>query len=383
MMRMHTFGRRTRAKLVACFGAVLMVLSGCSSFTGIYDIPLPGGADIGDNPMELKIQFRNVLDLVPQTHVKLNEVAVGRVTDVNLAKNNWNAEVTVLVNRSVHLPENALANIKMSSLLGEKYISLEPPPQGTGVGQLHDGETIPVSRTNRNVEVEEVLGALSLLLNGGGVDQINTIAKELEDVYKGAGGSRELRALLNNSNTLVKSLDGQTNNIDKALDATNRMTTTLNRQKGKIVGALQDLPQGMKVLDRQREDIVKTLKALGGLGKVATEVMDKSKKDLVTNLKSLQPILKNITRSGMNLGKSLQILFTFPLPLDQSAAAVHGDYMNLNMDLNLNIKDLLDTLSGSPDVPLIGGSGLPTLPNSGTGTSPVDGIVGGLLGGGA
>ena len=36
-------------------------------------------------------------------------------------------------------------------------------------GRLDDGARIPLDRTNRNVEVEELLGALSLVLNGGGL----------------------------------------------------------------------------------------------------------------------------------------------------------------------------------------------------------------------
>ena len=58
----------------------VLVLSGCS----IYDVPLPGGADTGDNPMKVTVMFRDVLDLVPQSTVKVNDVTVGKVTSVNL-----------------------------------------------------------------------------------------------------------------------------------------------------------------------------------------------------------------------------------------------------------------------------------------------------------
>ena len=60
--------RRRTASLVAGVLAGVLALSGCS----VYDIPLPGGADTGDNPMKVKIMFRDVLDLVPQSAVKVN-----------------------------------------------------------------------------------------------------------------------------------------------------------------------------------------------------------------------------------------------------------------------------------------------------------------------
>jgi len=76
-------------KLIVALAAVSMAASGCSSFTGIYDIPLPGGADLGEHPFTVKARFKDVLDLVPQSGVKVNEVPVGRVEDIHLAPDGW------------------------------------------------------------------------------------------------------------------------------------------------------------------------------------------------------------------------------------------------------------------------------------------------------
>ena len=57
-----------------------LVLSGCS----VYDVPLPGGADTGDNPMKVTVMFRDVLDLVPQSTVKVDDVTVGKVNAIKL-----------------------------------------------------------------------------------------------------------------------------------------------------------------------------------------------------------------------------------------------------------------------------------------------------------
>ena len=60
--------RRRATTLLAGLLAGVVTLSGCS----VYDIPLPGGADTGDDPMRLKVMFRDVLDLVPQSTVTSN-----------------------------------------------------------------------------------------------------------------------------------------------------------------------------------------------------------------------------------------------------------------------------------------------------------------------
>src|SRR5438093_7574892 len=88
-----------------------MSLSGCG-FAGMYDVPLPGGADLGDHPYRVTAQFGNVLDLVPQAAVKVNDVAVGRVEKIELAQDNVTAVVHMKVNGDVRLPANSGAELR-------------------------------------------------------------------------------------------------------------------------------------------------------------------------------------------------------------------------------------------------------------------------------
>ncbi|AXB46776.1 MCE family protein [Amycolatopsis albispora] len=338
-----------RRKAFAAIGAVAAVtLSGCG-FTGIYDIPLPGGADLGDHPYTVKVQFRDVLDLIPQAGVKINEVPVGRVESIGLAPDGWTAEVSVLVNGDVELPSNALANLRQSSLLGEKYVELSPPPDGKAQERLADGMLIPVERTNRNVEVEEVLGALSMLLNGGGVEQLNTITKELNAATEGR--APDLRNLLHNANDLVASLDAQSSNITRALDGLNRLSSTLNGQRDQIAGALDNLGPGLKVLEEQRGQLVTMLQALNDLSGVATDTVNKSQEDLVANLKALQPTLQKLGEAGNDLPKALELLLTFPFS-DAAVDGVKGDYFNLYAKIDLNLNEVLANLGRSRQNPL-------------------------------
>ena len=87
------------------------------------------------------------------------------------------------VNDSVHLPGNARAEVAQTSLLGEKYVALMGPLGIKGHGRLHDGSVI--TSTSSAPDTEEVLGALSLLLNQGGLAQIRVIAKELNGALRG------------------------------------------------------------------------------------------------------------------------------------------------------------------------------------------------------
>ncbi len=344
--------------------ASALVLTGCS-FKGIYDLPLPGGADLGDHPYTVNVEFRDVLDLTPKAGVKVNEVPVGQVENVGLTKDGWHALVTLKVNGDVKLPANALANVKQSSLLGEKYVELASPGDDQAQGKLADNATIPLARTNRSVEVEELLGALSLLLNGGGVDQLNTITKELNNAT--SGREPDIKALLDNANLLVTNLDNQSKNITRALDGLNRLSSTLNDQKDKLVGAVDNLGPGLGVLESQRGQLVTMLNALNNLSGVATETVNASQKDLVADLKALTPTLQKLGEAGNDLPKALQILLTFPFS-DQAVNGVKGDYFNLYAKVDLNLQNIVSNLGNSRQNILNGQIPLPGLTGGVEGT---------------
>ncbi|SFR29960.1 phospholipid/cholesterol/gamma-HCH transport system substrate-binding protein [Lentzea waywayandensis] len=375
-------------KLVVGLTALLLV-SGCGSggFDGVYNLPLPGGADVGDHPYRVKAQFKDVLDLVPQAGVKVNDVPVGRVEKIDLAGDGWTAEVTMLVNGDVQLPANAFAKLRQSALLGEKFVELGKPKDASG--KLADNATIPLDRTNRNPEVEEVFGALSMLLNGGGVAQLQNITKELNAAMQ--GNEKEIRSLLGNLNTFVGELDKHKAEIVRALDSMNRLAGTLAQQREKIAVALTDLEPGLKVLAEQRTQLVTLLQSLDKLSDVATDTVNKSRDDIVASLKALQPTLTKLAESGQNLPKSLELLLTYPFP-DEAVDGIKGDYTNAFIDLDLNLGTVLDNLSRSRQSPidsLIPSQGTPLpmpnipLPNLGQGTgSGLGDLLGGLLGGG-
>ncbi|MEU0368759.1 MCE family protein [Streptomyces sp. NPDC006283] len=299
--------------------------------SGIEQLPLPGGADLGSHPYEITAEFADVLSLAPQSSVKVNDVAVGRVTEITLDPDDWSAKVTMRVNGDVKLPANAYAHLEQSSLLGEKYIQLTPPAKGrTAQGVLADGAAIPMSRTNRNPEVEEVFGALSLLLNGGGVNQIKTIATELN---KALGGREpKIRSLLKQVDTLVTSLDDNKEDITAALDGVNRLAATLATRKQQVGTVLTGLSPGLKVLEQQRGSLLTMLRALGTLSEVAVDTIDKSKTDTIASLKALAPTLRALADSGQDLPDSLQVLLTYPFT-DEVLRGVKGDYLNVYLDM--------------------------------------------------
>lgn len=349
-MRIKNQSRRARAgrmAAMACAGA--LALSGCDF--DVYSLPLPGGADLGDEQYSVKVEFRDVLDLVPQSSVKVNDVTVGKVTDIDV--DGYQAEVTLALRGDVDLPDNALAEIRQTSLLGEKFVSLKPPATAASGNKLSDGDVIPLENSGRNPEVEEVLGAMSLLLNGGGVAQLKTISAELNKAFEGR--ESDVRSVLNQLDTFTAQLDKNKQDIITAIESLNRLAISINEQRGSIELALDEMPEALASIDKQRDDLVKMLQALDDLSSVATRVIRDSKATTIQSLRSLDPTLTKLAEAGDSLPKAFQVFLTYPF-VDEvvgrnpaQARNLHmGDYTNLSVQMDIDLTKGLPTVPGPP-----------------------------------
>ncbi|WP_230487418.1 MCE family protein [Nocardioides anomalus] len=338
--------RAATALLGVLVGSV--ALSGCDF--DVYSLPLPGGTDVGDHPIEVTVQFQDVLDLVPKSTVKVNDVSVGQVKSIDLE--GYHANVEIELRDDTKLPENTVAEIRQTSLLGEKFVSLAAPESGAE-GSLETGDVIPLERTGRNPEVEEVLGALSLILNGGGVAQLKTITQELNKALSGREG--DVRSVLDQVNTFTSTLDTNKVQIVDALEALNRLSISARQQEDNIDEALEQLPSALTSIDGQRQDLVKMLQALDDLSGVGVQVISASKDATINSLRQLQPVLNQLAASGDDLVNAVNVFYAYPFVDEvvgrdpQVARNLHmGDYTNLSIELQLDLTKGLPTVPGIP-----------------------------------
>lgn len=340
--------RRTARGLgaVAVVGVTAVLVGSCSS-DGIYSVPLPGGADVGDHPMHIDVRFDDVLDLVPQSAVKVEGVPVGRVASIDVAPDGWTASVHTVVNSSVKLPANAHAEVRQSNLLGEKFIELSAPKDEASPDRLKDGAVIPVDRTRHAVEIEQVLGALSLLLNGGGVAQLQPIVVELNKAL--AGRENRVRSLLDQADTLIDGLNQQVADIQHALDSLGTLSSRVGQQSDQIGKILDELPAGIKILDEQRPQLIGLLKQLDRVGQAGVDVLDRSKDNLIRDLQALRPTLQELGRSAPDLVTAFPLVLTYPFP-DEAIKSTFGGSVNTWLSVDTQIGVLMSNLGvGKPD----------------------------------
>ena len=333
--------RRPRALLASAAAlAVALAASGCG-FHGVYSLPLPGAEANGAHTYTVNVQLADVLDLVPYSAVKVNDATVGHITSIKVQGSH--ALVACRLLDRVHLPANSIARVEQTSVLGEKFVEIEPPAHESPVGRLHNGDVIPLARTDTDASVEELLGALSMLLNGGGVSQLHTITQEVSTALNGR--TAVSRDLLDRLTTFASGLDAQKGAIIRAIDGIDRLAATVRHQESTVVDAVRTMPSALRILVDDRRRLTTMLVSVGHLGDVAGQVIDASRADLVANLRNLQPTLQRLSEVGDVIPETLGVLLTYPTA-DTVEQEYFGDYGNLSMTIDVSATSLLQTFGG-------------------------------------
>src|SRR4051812_8156247 len=194
------------------------MIPGCQ-WRGLNSLALPGTEGGGDGSYTITAQLPDVVVIQQNTRVRVADVNVGNVTKIEVQ--DWHALVTMRINGDVHLPANSTAKVGQTSLLGSMHIELAPPTDEPPQGELKDGSVIPLSAASTYPTTEQTLASVSILLNGGGLGQLQEINQSFAKAMQGR--EADLRSLLTQLDTFIAQLNGQTDDIIKATDNLNAL----------------------------------------------------------------------------------------------------------------------------------------------------------------
>lgn len=326
--------RRIRAAGLAVL--IVVGLSGCGDWRGANSLPLPGTKGGGPGSFTIQAQLPDVDNIERNSRVRVGDVTVGNVTKIE--RQGWNALLTMTINGDVDLPANTTASVGQTSLLGSLHVELTPPTDAPPEGKLKEGSLIPLSSGLFYPSTEQALASVSLLLNGGGIGQIQEITKELSTAFRGR--EADLRSLITELDRFVDYLDDQTGDIIAAADSLNNLVAQVAEQKPVVDRALKTIPDALEVLNDSREELVDAADQLGKFAALTADAVNQSKENLIKNLQNIGPVLKSLADAGPALTRSLDFFSTFPFPKPTLAKWVRGDYANLTAVIDLTLSRL-------------------------------------------
>ncbi len=137
----------------------IFVLSGFMALLFLA-VRVSGGAAIyTSEPCYLvRVEFNNIGRLKSQAKLGLSGVTIGRVTDIHLDKDSFQAIVSLEIQKKYHqLPEDSRFSIVTAGLLGDNYVSVTP---GFSSEFLKNGTYVDASQSTSALVLEDIISKL-------------------------------------------------------------------------------------------------------------------------------------------------------------------------------------------------------------------------------
>jgi phospholipid/cholesterol/gamma-HCH transport system substrate-binding protein len=234
--------------------------------------------------------------------VRIAGVKVGKVTSVGLDGDH--VKVTFQV-KNAWLGDQTTADIKIKTLLGAKYLAVDP--QGTTA--LRPDTAIPVSRTTSPYDVLDAFSGLSTT-----IDQLNTtqLAQSFDVLSQTfANTPANVRSALDGLSALSRTVSSRDAQLAQLLSNTGQISGTLANRDQQVQRLLSDGTLLLGMLD-QREQAISTL--LSGTRSLSTQLAG-----LVhDNQRQLNPVLTRLNqfttllqRNQTSLASGISLLAPF------------------------------------------------------------------------
>ncbi len=325
--------------------AVLLVpvmLTSCT-WRGIANVPLPVGQGTGPDHLTIYVQMPDTLALNTNSRVRVADVWVGTVRAIRLR--NWIATLTLNVDPSVRLPANATAKIGQTSLLGTQHVELaapkDPSPQ-----QLRSGDTIPLQNASAYPTVERTLASIAVILNGGGIPNLDAIQSEVVDILD--GHVDQVREFLQRLDTFTAELNRQRGDLTRAIDSSNELLAIVANRKDTLERVLTEIPPLIQHFADTRALFADATEALGRFSDAANRALVATRPNLHQSLAALQRPLKQLGRASPYVVGALKLGLTAPFNIDDVTQVIRGDYINVSATLDLTLSTIDNTtLSGT------------------------------------
>ena len=319
---------------LAALAAALVLLSGCGPT--LADMPLPGSGVSGDT-IEVRVEFDEALNLARGAQVRVNGVSSGKVRSVSTK--DFKAIAVLDVRRSAGMRSDATARLRYTTPLGELFVEVTNPDSGT---LLHDGAALSTTQTTTAPTVEDALASASLLVNGGGLNQLQTVTEELN---ASLGGREDtVRRLMQRADTFLTEANATTQDIDRALTALATVSTVLNDNRATIEAAMTDIRPAARVLRKNTPGLTRLLAKLTEFSGTANHVVGATRAEILQMLQQVSPVLDEFNANRDTLGPSLKALVSLN---DLINTAIPGDYANMKLEMQMD-KITLPSLLGAP-----------------------------------
>jgi phospholipid/cholesterol/gamma-HCH transport system substrate-binding protein len=288
--------RRAAAALVAA--VTLGASAGCAVTVDNVPLPKPG---IGGPGYTLHVQFRDALNLPANAHVKIGGTDIGMVSAISTT--DFVAEVEMQIREDIQLPRGTTAELRQATPLGDMFVAMTLPAKQDSAELLRPGDTIAPDRTSTGASVEQLMMSISLLLNGGGLNQAARITSEMNSMV--GGRAPELSHLLTEMTDVLAALNRRTADVDSMLSGLNTLTGELARRKAELGAAADTFPPLIGLVAENNKAIADLIAKVSVTMAALGDFTDTTGPEFLGLFDSIQRLMSGFAQMGDDLAGTL------------------------------------------------------------------------------
>ncbi len=253
--------------------------------------------------------FTDAGGLQPNDDVRVAGVKVGTVKSISLHDAVVQVSFTV---KGAQLGRDTRADIKIKTLLGQKYVALDPE----GDGQMSPNTPIPTSRTTTPLDVTTAFIDLSRHVQAIDTNQLAKAFNTLSDTFKNSPDQvkQSLRGLSRLSQT-VASRDEQ---LGTLLAHARNVTGVLAARDAQVRKLIDDGNALLSMVSQQRAVIHQLLVDSATLGTQLSGLVQDNQQVIGPALANLQSVLTILQRNQTYLDSTIHLLAPFVRAFDNT-----------------------------------------------------------------
>ncbi|MBL1075539.1 MCE family protein [Nocardia sp. 2] len=280
----------TRGAAALLTTAALAGASGCAVTVRNVPMPEPG---IGGPGYTIHAAFEDALNLPDRAHVKIGGTDIGVVT--NIETTNFVADIEMLIRADIKLPRGTTAELRQGTPLGDMYVAMTLPTTEAAGAQLREGDTIGTELTSAGASVEQLMMSISLLLNGGGLNQAARITSQMDSMF--SGRAPQLQHLITEMTSVIAALNQRTGDIDSVLGGLDVLAGELARRKAELGQAADTFPQLIGLFAENNQQIVDLLAKVSTTMTALGDFSDTTGTEFVSLFNSIQQLMSGFAQS--------------------------------------------------------------------------------------
>ncbi|PKW26305.1 MCE family protein [Phycicoccus duodecadis] len=235
--------------------------------------------------------------------VRIAGVKVGDVTGVDLEGSH--VRVDFRITGDVSFGPQTAASVRIKTLLGAKYVALEP----RGTGQLKEGSQIPLERTVSSYDVISAFSDLTKTTERIDTDQLARSLDVLATEFKDTPAN--VRTALDGLSRLSRTVASRDEKLRELLRSANTVTGTVAEQNAAIDRLMQDADLLLVELEKRREAIHTLFTNTSALAQQITGLVRDNRAELGPALAQLKGVLATLQKHEADLQATIEAMAPF------------------------------------------------------------------------